>query len=97
MVIFQKFMNHEGTVMPFYVSYEFADFSTSARVARLRCDDYVSYLVQNHVVLSAQPYSCASADGSYEVLYEVVDDGKVEYYGFRKCTLWSYREWKRVL
>lgn len=97
MVTYQKFLSQEGTVLPFYVSYEFADFSTSAIVARCRCADYVEYLVRNHVVLSAQPYSCASADGSYEVLFEVVDNGKVEYYGFRKCSLWSYSDLKDVL
>lgn len=91
MVVFQKYFCQSGSSLPFYVSYEFADFSTSARVARLRCADYVSYLVKNHVVLSAQPCVYSSKDESYEVLFEVVDDEKVEYYGFRKCALWSHR------
>lgn len=91
MVVFQKFLSQSGSSLPFYVSYEFADFSTSARVARQRCVDYVSYLVRNHVVLSAQPCVYSSKDGFYEVLYEVIDDGKIEYYGFRKSALWSHR------
>ena len=92
MVVFQRFLQSSGGSMPFYVSYQFDDFSSSRRVALKRCADYVSFLCKNHEVLSAQPFLYSSVDGFYEVLYEVVDDGKIEYYGIRKSFLWSSAE-----
>lgn len=86
MVVFQRFLTSPES---FYVSYQFDDFASSKRVALQRCADYVRYITEGHEVLSSQPFEYVSKDGYFQIIAEVVDDGKVEYYGIRKSILWG--------